>query len=89
VTATCSEGKDRTAVRTAVAIAAATGLAGLSLAAAYLRVDELHTAFNFAFLGCPWDAAALRATIDQRLAVHAPVGAAAPGYCPITKFPGT
>jgi alpha-glucosidase len=45
--------------------------------AAYLRADELHTAFNFAFLGCPWDAAALRATVDQTLAVHAPVGAAA------------
>jgi alpha-glucosidase len=45
--------------------------------AAYLRPDELHSAFNFAFLGCPWDAAALRAVIDQTLAVHAPVDAAA------------
>jgi alpha-glucosidase len=45
--------------------------------AAYLREDEMHTAFNFAFLGCPWDAAALRATIDETLAVHAPVKAAA------------
>jgi alpha-glucosidase len=45
--------------------------------AAYLRPDELHTAFNFAFLGCPWDAAALRACVDQTLAVHAPVDAAA------------
>ena len=45
--------------------------------AAYLRTDEIHTAFNFAFLGCPWDAAALRACIDETLAVHAPVDAAA------------
>ncbi len=45
--------------------------------AAYLREDEIHTAFNFAFLGCPWDAATLRATIDETLAVHAPVNAAA------------
>jgi alpha-glucosidase len=45
--------------------------------AAYLRADELHSAFNFAFLGCPWDAAALRACIDETLAVHAPVAAAA------------
>ncbi|MGN9914317.1 glycoside hydrolase family 13 protein [Phytohabitans sp. LJ34] len=45
--------------------------------AAYLREDEMHTAFNFAFLGCPWDAAALRATVDETLAVHAPVKAAA------------
>jgi alpha-glucosidase len=45
--------------------------------AAYMRPDELHTAFNFAFLGCPWDAAALRKVIDETLAVHAPVGAPA------------
>jgi alpha-glucosidase len=45
--------------------------------AAYMRADEIHTAFNFAFLGCPWDAAALRACVDETLAVHAPVDAAA------------
>ena len=45
--------------------------------AAYLRADEIHTAFNFAFLGCPWDAHALRQVIDETLAVHAPVDAAA------------
>ena len=43
--------------------------------ARYLRPDELHTAFNFDFLGCPWDAAALRAVIDSTLALHAAVGA--------------
>ncbi|MDX6352536.1 MAG: alpha-glucosidase [Streptomyces sp.] len=45
--------------------------------ARYLRPDELHTAFNFAFLACPWDAPRLRAAIDDTLAAHAPVGAPA------------
>jgi alpha-glucosidase len=45
--------------------------------AAYLRADEIHTAFNFAFLGCAWDADALRTVIDDTLASHAPVGAPA------------
>ena len=43
----------------------------------YLRPDELHTAFNFAFLSCPWDANRLRNAIDETLAEHAPVGAPA------------
>ena len=43
----------------------------------YLRQDELHTAFNFDFLCCPWDAARMRASIDQTLAAHAPVDAPA------------
>ncbi|HTC85438.1 MAG TPA: alpha-amylase family glycosyl hydrolase, partial [Candidatus Acidoferrum sp.] len=43
----------------------------------YLRPDELHTAFNFDFLARPWDAASLAASIDETLAVHAPVGAPA------------
>ena len=33
--------------------------------ARYLRPDELHTAFNFDFLACPWDAAA-RCALDRR-----------------------
>ncbi|WP_256103961.1 glycoside hydrolase family 13 protein [Streptomyces sp. ODS05-4] len=45
--------------------------------ARYLRPDELHTAFNFTFLACPWDAVRLRAAIDDTLAEHAPVGAPA------------
>jgi alpha-glucosidase len=44
--------------------------------ARYLRPDELHTAFNFDFLGRPWDAAALRASIDTTIAAHEPIGAA-------------
>ena len=43
--------------------------------ARYLRPDELHGAFNFDFLACPWDATALRACIDDTLDSHAPVGA--------------
>ncbi|SDE46664.1 glycoside hydrolase family 13 protein [Glycomyces harbinensis] len=43
--------------------------------ARYLRPDELHTAFNFAFLKCAWDAGALRAVIDRTLATHATVSA--------------
>ncbi len=43
--------------------------------AAYLRPDEMHTAFNFDFMSRPWDAAQLRTSIDDMLAAHAPVGA--------------
>ncbi len=45
--------------------------------AMYLRPDELHTAFNFDFLGRAWDAASMKASIDTTLAAHAPVGAPA------------
>ncbi len=45
--------------------------------ARYLRPDELHTAFNFDFLGSAWDAAVLRRSIETTLAVHAPVAAPA------------
>lgn len=45
--------------------------------ARYLRPDELHTAFNFNFLSCPWDPERLRRTIDDTLAEHAPVRAPA------------
>jgi alpha-glucosidase len=41
----------------------------------YLRPDELHTAFNFDFLGCAWDADRIRAVVDATIADHAPVGA--------------
>ena len=45
--------------------------------ARYTRADELHTAFNFAFVRAPWDAAELRATIDKCLDAAAVVGAPA------------
>jgi alpha-glucosidase len=43
--------------------------------ARYLRPDELHTAFNFDFLTCPWERDRLRASIESALATHAPVDA--------------
>jgi alpha-glucosidase len=45
--------------------------------ARYLRPGELHTAFNFDFLTCPWDAGALRAVVDRTLEAFTPVGAPA------------
>ncbi len=44
---------------------------------AYLRPDELHTAFNFNFLQSPWRPADLRRVITSTLASHAGVGAPA------------
>jgi alpha-glucosidase len=41
----------------------------------YLRPDELHTAFNFDYLSCPWEPQRLRATIDSALESHAPIDA--------------
>ncbi|MDX3075310.1 glycoside hydrolase family 13 protein [Streptomyces sp. MI02-7b] len=43
--------------------------------ALYVRPDELHQAFNFHFLRCDWDAAAMRAVIDESLAATVSVGA--------------
>ncbi|GAA1364266.1 glycoside hydrolase family 13 protein [Streptomyces beijiangensis] len=43
--------------------------------ARYVRSDELHQAFNFAFLKCPWDAAELRRVIDSSLTAAGAVGA--------------
>ncbi|MCU1679204.1 MAG: alpha amylase catalytic region, partial [Frankiales bacterium] len=43
--------------------------------AAYLRPDELHTCFNFDFLSCPWDEAAMRKCIDTALEFNVPLGA--------------
>ncbi|KOG90943.1 alpha-glucosidase, partial [Streptomyces varsoviensis] len=45
--------------------------------ALYVRPDELHQAFNFQFLRCPWGAAAMREVIDESLAATAAVGAPA------------
>jgi alpha-glucosidase len=43
--------------------------------AAYLRADELHTAFDFDMVRSPWRADALIATAQSSLASHAMVGA--------------
>ena len=45
--------------------------------AMYLRPNEIHTAFNFAFLSCPWDPHELRQVIEETIAAHLPVGAPA------------
>ncbi|OKK19320.1 alpha-glucosidase [Streptomyces sp. CB00455] len=43
--------------------------------ALYVRPDEMHQAFNFRFLNCPWDPQAMRTVIDESLAATASVGA--------------
>jgi alpha-glucosidase len=43
--------------------------------ACYVRPDELHTAFNFAFLQTSWSAERMRPVIDSCLATTAAVGA--------------
>ncbi|WP_435739079.1 glycoside hydrolase family 13 protein [Cellulosimicrobium sp. PMB13] len=45
--------------------------------AQYLRPDEMHTAFNFDFMARPWDAKALRESVQTTLDAHAPVSAPA------------
>jgi alpha-glucosidase len=45
--------------------------------ASYVRQDELHTAFNFDFLRCSWNAESLRAVVDSSLAALGAVGAPA------------
>ena len=45
--------------------------------AAYLRPDELHSAFNFDLMVRPFDAKELRESIQTTLAVHEPVAAPA------------
>ncbi|WP_170026837.1 glycoside hydrolase family 13 protein [Planctomonas sp. JC2975] len=45
--------------------------------AAYLRPDEIHTAFNFDFMTAPWDADRLRRVIRETLDTHSAVGAPA------------
>ncbi|GDY53034.1 hypothetical protein SVIO_036570 [Streptomyces violaceusniger] len=57
--------------------------------ALYVRPDELHQAFNFQFLKCPWDAAAMREVIDESLAATGSVGAPPPGCSPTTTWSGT
>ncbi|MCX4693656.1 glycoside hydrolase family 13 protein [Streptomyces sp. NBC_01408] len=43
--------------------------------ALYVRPDEMHQAFNFRFLKCPWDAEGMRTVIDESLAATTTVGA--------------
>ncbi|MGH3352456.1 MAG: glycoside hydrolase family 13 protein [Nocardioides sp.] len=43
----------------------------------YLQPDALHAAFNFDFMTAPWDAEALRTSIETTLRVHGEAGAPA------------
>ncbi|ANG84705.1 glycoside hydrolase family 13 protein [Microbacterium aurantiacum] len=43
--------------------------------AEWVRPDEMHQAFNFAYLETGWDAAALRAVVDRSIAAYSAVGA--------------
>ncbi|MGI9824281.1 glycoside hydrolase family 13 protein [Agromyces sp. Marseille-Q5079] len=43
--------------------------------AKWVRPDEMHQAFNFAYLETPWEAAALRQVVDASLAAFGAVGA--------------
>lgn len=43
--------------------------------AKWVRPDEMHQAFNFAYLETPWEAGALRAVVDASLAAFGAVGA--------------
>jgi alpha-glucosidase len=47
----------------------------LSRVAEWVRPDEMHQAFNFAYLETPWNAPALKKVIDESLATFAAVGA--------------
>jgi alpha-glucosidase len=47
----------------------------LSRLGRYVRPDEMHQAFNFEYLSCPWDPAKLRQVISASLAANRSVGA--------------
>jgi alpha-glucosidase len=47
----------------------------LSKLADWVRPDEMHQTFNFRYLETPWNAAALRAVVDDSLAAFGSVGA--------------
>ena len=47
----------------------------LAKAALWVRSDEMHQAFNFSYLGTPWNAARLRSVIDESIAAFSAVGA--------------
>lgn len=52
-------------------------VAGAERLVRYLRPDELHTAFNFPYLGAAWDAPALRTVIAESLQTCSTIGAPA------------
>lgn len=50
-------------------------VAPLAALSEWVRPDEMHQAFNFAYLYTPWDAAQQRIVIDESLAAFGAVGA--------------
>ena len=57
------------------ALCAEAWLPTIARTALWVRPDEMHQAFNFAYLLTGWDAAALRAVIAESLRTYAGVGA--------------
>lgn len=47
----------------------------LEKAALWVRSDEMHQAFNFSYLGTPWNAERLRSVVDESIAAFHGVGA--------------
>lgn len=47
----------------------------LAKAALWVRPDEMHQAFNFSYLGTPWEAERLRSVIDESIDAFTAVGA--------------
>jgi alpha-glucosidase len=47
----------------------------LTRMAQWVRSDEMHQTFNFAYLETPWDAAALRRVVDESISAFSAVGA--------------
>ena len=47
----------------------------LEKAALWVRPDEMHQAFNFSYLGTPWEADRLRSVINESIAAFTGVGA--------------
>ena len=57
------------------ALCAEAWLPTVDMTAKWVRPDEMHQAFNFAYLETPWDAAELRNVIDESLRAYPAVGA--------------
>ncbi|WP_292829162.1 glycoside hydrolase family 13 protein [Microbacterium sp.] len=57
------------------ALCAEAWLPTIEQTALWVRPDEMHQAFNFAYLETKWDAAPLRAVIDESLRAYGAVGA--------------
>lgn len=57
------------------ALCAEAWLPSIEKTALWVRPDEMHQAFNFAYLETKWDAAALRAVVTDSLRAYSAVGA--------------